>query len=185
MNQELIKQAKNSFEESLRHLEEEFSRIRTSRAQASLIEDITFDYYGARTRVKEAATISVTPPNLLVIQPWDKTALEGIAKAISSSGVELAPIVDGEIIRITFPSLTEERRKELQKLVHEKTEETRISIRNRREEAQKALRAVEEKGSISEDETFRTKSELQRLVDEYNTKTRELENKKEKEIMTV
>lgn len=182
---ELLKRTKEHMEIALSYLRDELAKLRGSRAQSSLVEDIAVASYGRTYKLKELASIATPQPNIIIIQPWDKTILDNIQKAVSSSSLNLSSAVDGDRIRLQVPPLSEERRKELVRLLRGKREEVRISIRGARDEAWEEIQTKEKKSEISEDEKFRTKDELQKLVDEYNKKIDELVEAKEKEIMTV
>ena len=159
--------------------------MRTGRATPALVEDLEVDYYGAKTPLKAMAAISSPEPKQLVIQPWDKNAVQPIEKAIQSSSLGLNPVTDRDVIRLSIPSLTEERRKELTKLLGKHLEEARIQVRREREDALKEIERREKAKEISEDEKFRQKSEVQKQVDEINKKIEGMGSAKEKEIMTV
>lgn len=172
-------------EAALNYLKDELAKLRGSRAQSSLIEDLDVASYDTTYKLKELASISVPTPNSIIVQPWDKAIVDDIQKAISSSSLNVSSAVDGEQIRISIPPLSEERRREMVRLVREKREEVRISIRRARDEAWEEAQERQKGGEISEDEKFRTKDELQKLVDEHNKKIDELVALKEKEMMSV
>ncbi len=180
---DLIDQKKENFEGALRFYKEDITTIRTGRATPALVEDILVDYYGQKMRVKELASINTPEPRTVVIQPWDKGAVEPISNAIRKSEIGLSPVVDGEIIRLSIPPLTEERRKEFIKVLKQKTEETRVKIRRIREEIWDKIQKMEKEGEIREDDKFKGKEDLQKIVEEYNKKAEELEKKKEAELM--
>ncbi|MEX1063825.1 MAG: ribosome recycling factor [Candidatus Paceibacterota bacterium] len=180
---DLMNQKKESFEGALHFYKEDIATIRTGRATPALVEDILVDYYGQKMRVKELASISTPEPRTVVIQPWDKGAVEPITGAIRKSDIGLSPVVDGEIIRLNIPPLTEERRKEFIKVLKQKTEETRVKIRRIREEIWDKIQRMEKEGEIREDDKFKGKEDLQKMVDEYNSKIEEMEKKKEGELM--
>lgn len=165
------------------HFKGEIAVLRTGRATPALVEDLAVDYYGTKTPLKALASISIPDPKQILIQPWDKGALQPIEKAIQSSPLGMNPIVDGAQVRLNLPQLTEERRRDLIKLLGQKSEETKISVRKAREEAIRENDDAEKKKEISEDEKFRKKSEIQKIVDEINKKIEETVNAKEKEIM--
>lgn len=176
---------KQSYAHIIDHLKEEFVSLRTGRATPALVENLEVDYYGSKTPLKAIASISSPEPRMLVIQPWDKNAIQPIEKAIQSSPLGINPITDREAIRLTIPSLTEERRKELVKLVGRYAENARIQVRKEREDALRAIDHREKEKTISEDEKFRQKNEVQKLVDEVNKKIEEMVMAKEKEVTTV
>lgn len=180
-----IDQAKIEFEKGIETFKAELSKLRTGRANPNMIEDLKLDYYGTPTPIKQLAAITVPEPRQLLIQPWDKNALASMEKAIRESDLALNPTNEGDKLRITVPLLTEDRRKEMTKLVGKLAEEARVRIRNIREEVIKAVKRQEEAGEIPEDERFRVQERLQKIVDEYNGKVKGTAEGKEKEIMTV
>lgn len=181
----IIEEKKLKFTNAINHLTEQFKQIRTGRANSGLIENLMVESYGSLTPLQQLANISVPDSRSIVIQPWDKNIIKDIEKAIQSSNLGLTPINEGQIIRLPIPQLTEERRKELSKIVHEKSEEARISIRNIREEIWKSLKDQKNDGKISEDEMFKLQKELQKIIDDNNDSIKVLSEKKENEIMTI
>lgn len=163
----------------------ELSSLRAGRASPALLEKITVDYYGVPTPVNQIATITVPEPRLMVIQPWDKSMVSSIEKAIMKSDLGITPRSDGNLIRLSIPQLTEERRAELVKMVRKKAEEERIAIRNLRRDANDDIRELEKEGEISEDEARRTQDEVQKLTDKYIAEIDKILSAKEKEIMEV
>ena len=180
---EIIEKIKPELEKVIRFLEGELAKIRTGRASPTLVEDIPVDCFGQRLPLKQLAAISCPEPKQILIQPWDKSYIEGIEKALSQSSIGASPIVDKEAIRINLPALTEEFRKNLLRVIAEKQEEARKTIRRWREEAWKEIQEGFKEGKIREDDKFRAKDELQELIDEYNKKIEDLEEKKKREIM--
>ncbi len=176
---------KQKLEKIIEKLKSEVAGLRTGRATPALVEDLEVDYYGAKTPLKAIASISSPEPRSLVIHPWDKNAIQPIEKAIQSSPLGINPITDREAIRLTIPSLTEERRRELVKLLGRHLENAKIQIRREREEILKEIERKEKAKEISEDEKFRQRGEVQKAVDEINRKIEEMGTAKEKEIMTV
>lgn len=185
MYKQIVDGKKNDLEKAVEHLIVEIGQIRTGRANPALVENIMVDYYGTKTPLKQVASINVPESKLLVIQPWDKDSLVNIESAIRDSDLGFNPNNDGQVIRINIPSLTEERRKELVKVLNQRTEEGKISVRNVREEAWKEIQEQEKEGKISEDDKFSGKDYLQKVIDEYNKKIEEIREKKEKEIITI
>lgn len=185
MYKNAVDRKKEEFEKSIEHFVVEIGQIRTGRANSALVENVMVDYYGTKTPLKQIASINVPESRLLVIQPWDKDGLVNIEAAIRDSDLGFNPNNDGQVIRINIPALTEERRKELVKVLNQRSEDARISIRNLREEAWKEIQEMEKEGKISEDEKFLGKDYLQKIVDEYNKKVDEIKEKKEGEIMTI
>jgi len=161
----------------------EYSEVRTGRANPNLIEGLHIDYYGTPTLIKQLASISVPDPHLITIQPWDKTAIPEIEKAILKSNLGITPSTSGNLIRLSVPPLSKERREELAKLVHKMAEEGRVSLRTIRRDAKESLEKLEKDKVIPEDDKFRGIDELQKLVDKYIAKIDELLKSKEKEIL--
>ncbi len=185
MYQKIISSKKSDLEKAIIFFQQEIGKIRTGRANPGLVENLMIDYYGNKTPLKQAANISVPEPRLIVIQPWNIDSLANIEAAIKMSDLGLNPSNDGKVIRINLPPLTEERRKDLVKLLNQKAEETRVAIRNIREEIWKKIQQAETEGDISEDDKYRGKERLEEIISEYNQKIEEIRVKKEKEIMTV
>lgn len=180
---EILTDSETKMRKTVELLASEFVRIRTARANPALLDGIKVDYYGAATPLKQIASIGVPDPRSLVIQPWDKTALPAIEKAIQKSDLGLNPNVEANLVRIMIPPLTEERRKDLVKLVSRLTEESRVAVRNVRREAIDLLKKKEKEKEISEDDMHRGNKDVQDLTDKYIEKLDELFAKKEKEIL--
>lgn len=161
----------------------EFGTIRAGRASASVLDKVTVDYYGTQTPLNQVGSISVPEPRMLVVQPWDPSLLKAIEKAILASDVGITPTNDGKSIRLAFPPLTEERRKELTKLVHKYAEEGKVAVRNVRREAVDAFKAMKKKSEITEDDLKICEKDMQDLTDKYVKKVDEVSAKKEKELM--
>ncbi len=177
-----LNEHKKEFEKVIEHFKGEAASIRTGRAAASLVDEISVEHYGGKYQIKELATISIPEPKTILIQPWDKSAVEAIVKGIKASNLGLNPISDGQGIRLVTPALTEERRKEFIKLLGQKAEEAHITVRRVRGEIWDDLQEQEKSHRISENEKFKSKDALQRMVDEYNQKIEEIEKKKEEEL---
>lgn len=163
----------------------ELGAIRTGRATPALVENIQVDYYGSRSPLKQVASVSVTGPREILIQPWSKDNLVDIEKAIAISGINLSPVNTGEAIRIIIPPLTEESRQGMVKLLKEKMESARIKARKTRDDERKIIQDAERNGEMSEDEKFKKLEDLDKTVEEYNKKIEEMGETKEKEIVTV
>lgn len=184
MYKELIEDLKPELGKTLEFLRGEFLKIKTSRATPAMVEDIVVEAYDQKLPIKQLGNINIPQPRLITIQPWDVSILSEVEKAIrSQSG--LSPVVDGELIRINIPSLSEDQRKEYVKIINEKTEEARISIRLHREKIWREIQEAEKKGELPEDDKFKAKDELQEVVDDYNKKIEDLRKNKESDIMTV
>lgn len=183
MYKELISQRKKDFDAAFEFARTEAAGIRTGRAHSSLVEDIQVDYLGSKLRIKELATITVPEPRSIMIQPWDKQALSVIEKGIRDSSLGLNPVTDGQSVRLTLPSLTEERRKEYIKLLGQKMEEARIRIRQIREDVLKKVQAEVRAKKARDDDLRHAKDELQKIVDDLHKKIDELAKKKEQELL--
>jgi len=170
---------KKAFESVIR----DFSEIRTGRASPTLVEGMYVDYYGTPTLLKQLASISALDVHLLVIQPWDVSAIPEIEKAIMKSNLGINPSNDGKVIRLSIPQLSKDRRQELAKIIHKMSEEGRISLRTIRRDAKEHMEKLEKDKVISEDDKFRGIDELQKHVDKYIAKIDELLRNKEKEVM--
>jgi ribosome recycling factor len=170
---------------SIEHLKGELSGIRTGRASLILFDSIQVNYYGTKTPLKQIATLSIPESRTVTIQPWDISQMQEIEKAILSSGLGLTPSNDGKIIRIGIPPLTEERRKDLVKLVKRIGEECKVAIRNLRRETNDELKALQKEGTLSEDGLRKSQDEVQKVTDQTIGRIEEILKKKEAEIMEV
>ena len=182
---DIIKSAREKMDKAVTAVGHEFSTVRTGRASGAIFEKITIDYYGAQTPLLQIAAIKTPEPQLLVIEPYDKTALKAIEHAIQASDLGLNPGNDGIVIRVPFPPLNEERRRELVKLCKTYTEEGRNAVRNVRRDAKKHLEASEKEHEISQDDLKRAEDEIQKLTDAHVSELDELLKRKEAEIMEV
>ena len=180
---EFIDKVKPEFEKALKFLEAEIAKIRTSRASPALVEDIEINYLGQKYSLKQLAAISTPQSNQIVIQPWDASYIEPIEKAILQSGLGMSSAVDKNLIRLSLPLLTEEYRKSLIKVLNEKAEQSRQTMRHWREDAWNKIQAAQKAKELSEDDKFRGKDELQKLIDEYAGKIKNLIDKKTQEVM--
>jgi len=183
MTQEIFKEAESRMQVSLDVLTREFAAVRTGRATTGLLEGIRVDYYNVLTPLNQVATVSVPDPKTLLIQPWEPGMLPKIEKAIQKSDLGLTPASDGKVIRLSVPPLTEERRRQLAKVVGKLAEDARVAIRNIRREANEKLRAQERDKKASEDEVRRAQAEIQKLTDRFTQRVDELLKKKEGEIL--
>ncbi|TMB89808.1 MAG: ribosome recycling factor [Chloroflexi bacterium] len=182
---ERLTDAQVRMEKSVEALHRELMTIRTGRASPALLERLHVDYYGSPTPLQSLAGISAPEPSLLVIQPYDRNAMSAIEKAIQKSELGLNPSNDGNVIRVAVPQLTEERRKELVKLVHKRAEEARVAVRNIRRDEVDHLRKVEKDGHVSKDEVETTIGEIQKITDQFIGKVDDAAQKKEAEILEV
>jgi ribosome recycling factor len=185
MIEQLIKERRKDLDAVIDWLKQEATAIRTGRANPDMVSDIVIDYMGTPLRIKEVAAISTPDARSILIQPWDRGALAGIEKGIRDSGLNLAPVVDGTSVRLSIPSLTQERRQEYLKLLGAKTEEARIRVRHIREDILKKVQAAVKEKTAREDDVHRAKDQLQKLVDEYNGKLDDIAKRKESELMSV
>ncbi len=183
--QEILKEFEDKMNKTIEVVTSDFASVRAGRANASVLDKIVVDYYGTPTPINQVGTISSPDPRSLMIQPWDKTLLKAIEKAIQSSDLGINPQNDGQVLRLAFPQLTEERRKELTKQVRKYAENGKVAIRNIRRDAMDKLKAAEKKNELTEDDRKQGEKELQDLTDKICKKIDELCEKKEKELMAV
>jgi ribosome recycling factor len=182
---ELVLEAEDKMEKAVAVLTDEMRGVRTGRATASLVDGLKVDYYGAATVLKALASITVPEPRMILVKPFDVGAIDGIVKAIQKSDVGLTPQSDGKLVRLSVPPMSEERRKQMAKLVKEQGEKAKVSIRNIRRDHNQQAEGEEKGGKMSEDELKRTKEEIDRLTKEYEGKASDIVDKKTKEVMEV
>jgi len=182
---ETVKDAETRMKSAIQNLEDSLATIRTGRASPALVEKLPIDYYGSPTPLMQLATISVPEPRALLIRPFDGSSLKTIERAIIASDLGLTPNNDGKVIRLNLPPLTEDRRRDLVKIVHNRLEECRVSVRNVRRDLMKDLREFENEKMISEDDLKKGEEELQKLTDKMVSLIEEIGKRKEKEIMEV
>lgn len=180
---EFIEKVKPEFEKSYKFLEGELAKIRTSRASPALIEDIQVSAFGSNFTIKQLGAISTPANNQIIIQPWDTSYIEPIEKAISQSGLGMSCAVDKNVIRLNLPMLTEEYRLQLGKTLNEKAEQAKQVMRRQREDTWNKIQAAQKAKEISEDDKFRGKDELQKVVDDYQEKIKNLVEKKKNELV--
>ena len=185
MSKQVIDQTKERMVKAIQALSRELSTIRAGRASSSLLDKITVEYYGAQTPINQIAGIATPEARLLTIQPYDKTALGDIEKAIQKSDLGITPTNDGSLIRIAIPALTEERRKDLVKLVKKEAEEAKVGIRNIRRDANEELKKLEKKKEITEDDLRGFSDDVQKLTDDHIVQIDQVAKDKEKEILEV
>lgn len=185
MIDELLDDAKRRMDKSVEAAVHEFNTVRTGRASAALLDRVAADYYGEKTPIKQLATINVPEPRLLTMQPFDPGSVKAIERAIMESDLGLQPSNDGKLIRLPIPQLTEERRKQLVKVVRHLAEEGRIAIRNVRRDVMHDLKELARDGDVGDDDERRAEEKLQKLTDEHVHRIDELLKKKEEEIMEV
>ncbi len=182
---EHLDDARKRMDKSVKAFQAEIARVRTGRASVALLDGVKVDYYGSTMPLNQMATITVAEARLIVIQPWDPSAIGAIEKAIQRSDLGLTPVNDGKVIRISIPPLTEERRKELVKMVRKMAEEARVAIRNIRRDILDDLKKMKKEGELAEDDFYRAQDQLQKITDEHIEKIDKILETKEKEIMTV
>lgn len=185
MANEIINDAKERMTKGIESLSRELAKLRAGRANPALLDRVFVDYYGAETPLNQLATISVPEARLLTIQPFDKSSLTDIERAIQKADLGLTPSNDGSIIRISIPALTEERRKDLVKIVKRSAEDAKVAIRNVRRDANDDLKKSEKNSEITEDELRRLTDEIQKLTDSFIAQADKVAENKEKEIMEV
>ena len=185
MSTEILSEAERKMGRAVEAMERDFQALRTGRASTSLVERLHVDYYGTQTPLNQLASISVPEPHQIVIQPWDRGVLGAIEKAIIKSDIGLMPQVDGTVVRLNIPPLTEERRKEIVRVVHKRMEDARVEIRNLRREAADALKREERDGDVGADEAHRQHDQVQRLTDRFIADVDRLGGAKEEEVLAV
>ncbi|MBI2990151.1 MAG: ribosome recycling factor [Candidatus Magasanikbacteria bacterium] len=173
------------FEKTLEHTKHEISGLRTGRATPALVEDLSIEAYGVRQSLKALASIRVLDAKTIMVEPWDKSILQNIESGFRNSQIGINPVNDGSGIRLALPDLTQERRSELIKVLHQKLEQGRIAVRKIREEAKADIETSYKEKNIGEDEKFKWAEELEKMVKEYNEKLKVMGEEKEKEIITV
>jgi len=182
---DVIKEAEDRMKSAVQAAKSEFAAVRTGRANTSLLDRVTVDYYGTMTPLNQLASVSAPEPRMLVVQPWDKSQMHAVEKAILQADLGLTPTSDGTVIRIAIPPLTEERRKELVRVVRKEAEEKRVVVRNVRRDANDQVKELEKEKLISADESRRAQERIQELTDRYIKEIDALLEAKEKEIMEV
>jgi ribosome recycling factor len=185
MTTEILADAERKMGRAVEAMERDFQALRTGRASTSLVERLHVDYYGTQTPLNQLASISVPEPHQIVIQPWDRGVLNAIEKAIQKSDIGLVPNVDGTVVRLNIPALTEERRKDIVRSVHKRMEEARVEVRNLRREANDALKKEERDGTLGADDARRQLDQLQRITDRVIADVDRLGGAKEQEVMEV
>ena len=185
MVNDILSEAKESMQKAVEALHHEMDTVRTGRASTHLLDQIRVDYYGSQVPVNQVANVGAPEPRLITVSPWDKTSIPLIEKAIQESNLGLTPSNDGTIIRLPIPALTEDRRKELVKVVRQYAEESRVSVRNHRRDANDLLKAGQKDGEIPEDDAKRASDHVQELTDDFIKKIDSVLKNKEEEIMEV
>lgn len=183
--EEFLAEVRTRMEKSLEALRKELNRVRTGRASLSLLEGVRVNYYGVPTPLNQVASLSIPESRTIAIQPWDAKMISEIEKAIQKSDLGLNPVSDGKVVRINIPPLSEERRKELVKVVKRIEEECKVAMRNIRRDANEQLKTAKKEKAISEDEQFKYQEEVQKIMDKTIEKAEEIVKAKEKEILEV
>ena len=183
MIDDIYQDTKESMGKTVEALKRELQRVRTGRASLSVLDGIKVDYYGTPTPLNQMATMAVPESRQITIQPWDASVIKDIEKAILKSDLGLTPSNDGKILRISIPPLTEERRKELVKVIHKICEDHKVTVRNIRRDSNELLKSLKKDGDISEDEAFRSQDQVQKITDEHIKRIDECYSEKEKEIL--
>lgn len=181
--QKIMKDTEDKFKKALEATAREFSEVRTGRASPSLVEGMMIEYYDTHTPLKQLASISVPDARLLVIQPWDKSCLGDIEKAVLKSNIGITPVNDGKVVRLAMPPLSKERREELTKVVKDMAENGRVSLRTIRHDGKAAIEATEKNKQIAEDEKFSGLDQLQKMTESYSKKIDDILTTKQKELM--
>lgn len=182
---ELLNETEEKMKKSLGHLEYEFTTIRAGRANPAVLDKVQVDYYGMPTPIQQMAAVSVSEAHILVIQPWDVTTLKAIEKAILASDVGITPTNDGKVLRLVFPQLTEDRRKELCKSIKKLGEETKVAVRNVRRDSIEKMKAMKKNLELTEDEVKDGEKKVQKLTDKYCAQSDQMVSEKEQEIMSI
>ena len=182
---ELIKNTEEKMRKSIDALDREYKSVRAGRANAAVLDRVNVDYYGVPTPVQQMAAVSVPEPRTLLITPWDKSTLKDIEKAILTSEIGINPQNDGTCIRLNFPPLTEERRKDIVKDIRKKGEDAKVAVRNQRRDALDKLKALKKNNAITEDDESNGEKKIQNLTDKFCKEIDELASLKEKEIMEI
>jgi ribosome recycling factor len=180
-----VNEARTQMEKAVEAMRREFTSVRTGKATPALLDTVRVDAYGSKMPINQVATVSAPEPRLLLVQPWDKGLLKAIETGITHADLGLNPANDGNIIRVPIPQLTEERRKDMVKLLHKLAEEGRVAIRHARQEANKELKKQQGDHEISEDDAHRQMEQVQKLTDEYIAKIDQLLKGKEQEVMEI
>jgi ribosome recycling factor len=183
MLEDIYQDTKSSMSKAVASLKKELNRVRTGRASLSILDGIKVDYYGTPTPLNQMATLAVPEPRLITIQPWDASVIKEIEKALLKSDLGLTPSSDGKIVRINIPPLTEERRKEIVKIVHKMCEDYKISVRNIRRDSNDMVKELKKSGDISEDDAFKSQDQIQKITDDHIALIDQCSKEKEKEIL--
>lgn len=181
----IVERSKEHYEKTIEYLKHDISSLRTGRVSPSLVEAIKVDSYGTTSDLMQLAAITSPEPHTIAIKPWDKNILKDIERALQSSDLNVNPVVDSDLIRLNFPPLTEESRKELVKTLHKKLEDARIALRSQREKIKEDIISLEKSKEITEDDRFQALKDLDTMTKDYNEKIKEVGQEKEEEIMKI
>jgi ribosome recycling factor len=185
MINEVLSECRSAMSKAVKALRKEMTKVRTGRASTSLLDDVMVEYYGSPTPLNQVATLSTPEARLITVQPWEKNLIPEIEKAIFKADLGLTPSSDGQLIRLPVPALTEERRREMVKIIKRMAEEAKISVRNARRDANENLKMLEKEKEITEDERKRAEKDVQQVTDEYVETVDELVEAKEQEVMEI
>ncbi len=185
MINEVMSEARAAMDKAVKSLKKELTKIRTGRASTSLLDDVRIDYYGVSTPLSQVATLSAPEPRLITVQPWEKNLIPDIERALFKADLGLTPSSDGQLIRLPVPALTEDRRKEMVKIIKRMGEDAKISIRNARRDGNETLKMLEKEKEITTDELKRGEKEVQQLTDEFVTTIDSVVQHKESEVMEI
>lgn len=181
----VLEDAEERMDAAMEAMKHDFQAVRTGKASPALVEGLMIEYYGTQTRLRDIASITTPEPRLLVIQPWDQSAVKSIEKSIQSSDIGISPVSDGRVIRLPIPELSEERRKELSRLVHKRAEEARVEIRNIRRDANDVAKTAEKASEITEDDLTVLSKDIQELTDSYIEQIDKVMEEKDAELLQV
>lgn len=185
MVDEVLSEAKAAMDKAVKALKKEMTKVRTGRASTSLLDDVRVDYYGVPTPLSQVATLSAPEPRLITVQPWEKNLIPEIERAIFKADLGLTPSSDGQLIRLPVPALTEERRREMVKIIKRMGEDAKVSVRNARRDANDTLKLLEKEKEITEDDLKRSEKDVQQLTDEFVGTIDSVVQNKEREVMEV
>jgi ribosome recycling factor len=185
MINEVLSECRSAMSKAVKALRKEMTKVRTGRASTSLLEDVRVDYYGVPTPLSQVATLSAPEPRLLTVQPWEKNLIPDIEKAIFKADLGLTPSSDGQQIRLPVPALTEERRREMVKIIKRMGEDAKVSVRNARRDANDTLKMLEKEKEITEDDLKRSEKDVQKLTDDFVDTIDSVVQNKEQEVMEV
>ncbi|MCP4115441.1 MAG: ribosome recycling factor [Desulfobacteraceae bacterium] len=185
MIKEVCQEARDRMTKSVQALEKEMTRVRTGRATMTMLDGVKVDYYGTLTPLNQMASVAIPESRLITVQPWDVSAIKEVEKGILKANLGLTPSSDGKIIRISIPPLTEERRKEIAKTVHNTCEDFKVAVRNIRRDSNDTLKSLQKDGDISEDENFNAQKQVQDITDEFVKKIDSVFGAKEKEVLEI